>query len=105
MTLFTRTVFLDDTSILSKLDPGTWPERYGHIECRTSHDEIAQARQDFCCPAVSILTILKRNSQSRGAELKGGRGFDQTHAIRRTPYEQSMTVFTRTQSGAKQFLI
>ena len=32
MTLFTRTVFLDDTSILSKLDPGTWPERYGHIE-------------------------------------------------------------------------
>ena len=47
MTLFTRTVFLDDTSILSKLDPGTWPERCGHIECRTSHDEIAQARQDF----------------------------------------------------------
>ena len=43
MTLFTRTVFLDDTSILSKLDPGTWPERHGDIECRTSHDEIAQA--------------------------------------------------------------
>jgi hypothetical protein len=47
MTLFTRTVFLDDTSILSKLDPGTWPERYGHIECRTSHDEIAQASEHF----------------------------------------------------------
>ena len=41
MTLFTRTVFLDDTSILSKLDPGTWPER------RTSHDEIAQASEHF----------------------------------------------------------
>ena len=47
MTLFTRTVFLDDTSILSKLYPGTWPERYGHIECRTSHDEIAQASEHF----------------------------------------------------------
>ena len=47
MTLFTRTVFLDDTSILPKLDPGTWPERYGHIECRTSHDEIAQASEHF----------------------------------------------------------
>ena len=47
MTLFTRTVFLNDTSILSKLDPGTWPERYRHIECRTSHDEIAQARENF----------------------------------------------------------
>ena len=48
MTLFTRTVFLDDTSILSKLDPGTWPERHGNIECRTSHDEIAQASLSTC---------------------------------------------------------
>ena len=47
MTLSTRAVFLDDASVLPKLDPGTWPERYGHIECRTSHDEIAQASEHF----------------------------------------------------------
>ena len=36
MTLFTRTVFLDDMSILPKLNPGMWPQRHGHIERRTS---------------------------------------------------------------------
>ena len=47
MTLFTRTVFLDDVSLLAKLDPGAWPERHGNIECRTSHDEITQASEHF----------------------------------------------------------
>jgi hypothetical protein len=32
--LFMSTVFLDDAGILSKFDPGTWPERYGDIERR-----------------------------------------------------------------------
>ena len=46
--LFTCSVFLDDASVLAKLDPGTWPERHGNIECRTSHDEIAQASEPSC---------------------------------------------------------
>jgi hypothetical protein len=32
--VFMSTVFLDDAGILSKFDPGTWPERYGDIERR-----------------------------------------------------------------------
>jgi hypothetical protein len=47
MTLFTRTVFLDDVSLLAKLDPGAWPERHGNVECRTSQDYIAQTCQDL----------------------------------------------------------
>ena len=46
MTLFTRTVFLDDMSLLPKLDPGMWLQRHGHIERRT------------------ILAILKRDQSS-----------------------------------------
>ena len=61
MTLFTRTVFLDDMSILSKLDPGTWPERHGHIERRTSNDELLRRPKNFLSSRFD-LTILKRNS-------------------------------------------
>ena len=42
-----RAVFLDNASVLAKLDPGAWPKRHGDIESRASHDEIAQARQDL----------------------------------------------------------
>ena len=47
MILFTRAVFLDDESLLAKLDPGAWPERHGNVECRPSSDEIAQATKDL----------------------------------------------------------
>jgi hypothetical protein len=47
VTLFSHSVFLDDTSILSKLDPGAWPKRHGNVERCPSHDEIAQACQDL----------------------------------------------------------
>jgi hypothetical protein len=43
MTLITRTVFLDDAGILAKLDPVTWPERHGNIECRTRHAQVTAA--------------------------------------------------------------
>jgi hypothetical protein len=45
--LLTRAVFLDDASVLAKLDPGMWPQRHGDIERRTTHDEITQACQNF----------------------------------------------------------
>ena len=61
MTLFTRTVFLDDTSILPKLDPRTWPERYGHIECRTSNDEIAPDDFETRAPSLESLDRTHRN--------------------------------------------
>jgi hypothetical protein len=60
MTLFTRTVFLDDTSILSRLDPGTWPERYGHIECRTSHER----HHDLMRKVARALAAVERHKQT-----------------------------------------
>src|SRR3954470_17034661 len=70
VTLFSHSVFLDDTSILSKLDPGAWPKRHGNVERRSSNDEVAQGRTS--CPAVSILTELKstRQIQSRWMRTK-----------------------------------
>jgi hypothetical protein len=85
MTLFTRTVFLDDTSILSKLDPGTWPERYGHIECRTSHDEIAQASEHFlsCRFDPDDLEAVSRSVSSMELRDRGAR----LQSVRQTPPE------------------
>jgi hypothetical protein len=45
--LSTCAVFLDDASVLAKLDPCTWPERNEDIESRPSNDEVAQATKDF----------------------------------------------------------
>jgi hypothetical protein len=44
---FAHVAFRDEMSLLPKLDPGTWPKRHRDIECRPSHDEIAQATKDF----------------------------------------------------------
>jgi hypothetical protein len=68
--LFTCSVFLDDASVLAKLDPVTWPERHGNIECRTRDDNIAQACRDFlsCRFDPDDLETQLKLSDPRGVE-------------------------------------
>ena len=72
MTLFTRTVLLDDASLLSKLDPGMWPQRHGNIEGCTSDDQVAQATEDFMSCRFDPHNLKTQLAKLGHSTIRGG---------------------------------